>query len=144
MLDRLITDIKTAPDAIRARRSTLRHRVHVLRGEGQERIWTLETNTLSRAEDLLERAEALPVVSRVTTPVERALHRRLEDLTAPPIPDYDTLNAKKAARAVRGLDRVDLAKVRYREQATKNRKTVLDAVSRELDKLREEPVPADQ
>jgi hypothetical protein len=133
MLDRLIPT---------ERRRALVHRARTLRGEGRERLWDLETRALTRAEDLLERAEGLPVVSRVAHPVERLVSERLTAVTAPPIEDYDALNARNAALAVRGLGRVDLLKVRRHEQATKDRKTVYKAIDRELAHLEEEPEAA--
>ena len=144
MLERLITPLKAAPDTLAHQRDVLRQRVRSIRGDGQERIWSLRTDALTRAEGLLEKVDNLPVVNRVATPVEKAVGRRLEALTVPDIEDYDALNARNASLAVRGLDRLELIKVRRYEAANKDRKTVLKAVNKELGKLYAVPEPVAQ
>ena len=99
-------------------------------------LWRVETRALQRTEDLLDLGGRLPVVGRVTTPVGRLVADRLTSVTSPPIADYDTLNARNASLAVRGLDPVDLAKVELRETSTKNRKTVLKAIAKEREEVR--------
>ncbi len=138
MIEKLWTDVKDTPARIRARRNTLvsraRHQAFMARTGGQERIWTLHTTALSEVEDLLQRTAELPVLSRVTTPVERLVAERLEATLAPPLQGYDGMNAKSVRLAVRELDHLGLLRVRRHEQDHKGRKTVLDAVENQLEK----------
>jgi len=140
MLNRVITTIREIPrrtgEGVAHQRDVISRRVTWARGEGHARAWTLKTRTLERADALLDRGGELPVVGRVARPAGRAVHSRLEAACAPPVEDYDSLNAKKAARSVRGLAPVDLLKIERREQATKARKTVSDAIARERDQRR--------
>ncbi|MCB9760878.1 MAG: hypothetical protein H6739_13655 [Alphaproteobacteria bacterium] len=149
MLDSLLQTpekVRQAPERLRTRGTQVvndvRHRVHLARGDGQERLWLLRTDVLTRAEDLLARSKDVPVVSRVLPRAERLVHERLEATTRPPIRDYDDLNVKKVGQAVEGLDRVELLRVRRYEVAHKNRVTVLRAVDRELERLKQPPQAA--
>ncbi len=117
-----------------------RHRAHLARGEGRARLFLVEAQALERLDGLLEAASELPLVGpRVATPVARALQTTVERRTLPDLQDYDQLNAKAAARAVRELDHLGLIKVRRHEAANKGRKTVLDAVERQLQVLSQPP-----
>ena len=53
------------------------------------------------------------------------------------IEDYNTLNAKKAAKAVRDLGLKDLLHVQYHEQKNKNRKTVLQSIDYKLNQYQQ-------
>ena len=143
MLDRLWTDVKDTPNRLRARQATLisraRHQAFMVRTGGQERLWTLHTTALEEVEGWLGRTVELPVVSRVMVPVERLVHDRLEATVAVPLADYETLNAKSAARAIRDLDHLGLLRVRKHEEANKCRKTVLDAIEAQLEKRARPP-----
>ncbi len=145
-MDKLWTDVKDAPARLRARSTTLvtraRHQAFMVRTGGQERIWTLHTSALAEVEDLLARTTELPLVSRVTTPVERLVSDRLEASLAVPVQDFDGLNAKAAMRAVRELDHLGLLRVRRYESAHKARKTVLDAVANQLERRARPPESA--
>ena len=155
MLSRLIDDIKSAPEQLPDRghelfergedlRRRARKRVREIRGTGQERLWTMRVQTLEQIEDIFDKAPELPGVSTVADVAERLVHREIERVTALPIENYDALTAKKIAREVRDLGRIDLLRVRRFEAANKNRKTVLSAISRQLvklDELPQEPVP---
>lgn len=117
-----------------------RHRLHVARGEGQERLFLGTAGALEQLDALLERSAQLPLAERWAPEAERALGRRVTAFTAPSIPDYDALNAKTAARAVKELeDVVELARVRRHEAANKDRKTVHDAVDAALSRLNRPP-----
>ena len=65
------------------------------------------------------------------TPFHAPLRQRIERFNTPIIPDYDVLNTKKIIRQLRGLNTWNLLKVNRREQFTKNRKTIFQAVERE-------------
>ncbi len=120
-----------------------RHRAHLARGEGRERLFLVEAEALERLDGLLEAASELPVVGpRLATPVARVVQTTVERRTLPALEGYDELNAKAAARAVRELDHLGLIKVRRHEAANKGRKTVLDAVERQLQLLSQPPVEA--
>lgn len=53
------------------------------------------------------------------------------------IEDYNNLNAKKAAKAVRSLGLKDLLYIQYHEQKNKNRKTVLQSIDYKLNKYQQ-------
>ena len=139
--------LKEVTEKLLARREEvsdrLTTRVKHLREGGEERLWELEQGALERGGDLLERVQDVPVVSRVVPTADEKRKQWLEAITTPPIADYDALNAKNAANAVRGLSRMDLLKVRRYEAAHKDRKTVYGAVDKELEKLSRQEEPLD-
>ena len=49
------------------------------------------------------------------------------------IENYDSLNAKKAAKQAKSLGLKELLRIRYYEEGTKNRKTVLKAIDARLE-----------
>jgi len=107
-----------------------------VRGEGQEKIWNLETNALDQAIDLLAQMDELPdAVQKAAGPLDRLVRQRLEDITASPVEDYSTLNVRQVGKALADLDWLDLVKVRRIEVESKNRKTVLDAIDASLARL---------
>ena len=113
-----------------------RHRVHVARGEGRERLFLGTAGVLEQLDALLERVEDLPLAEQWVPDA----HGRIEAFKAPSIEGYDDLNAKTAAKAVRALeDVVELARVRRYEGATKDRKTVYEAVDAALARLNAMP-----
>jgi Fe-S oxidoreductase len=150
MIDRLKEEVETAQTRLREasdrwtnERKDLvrnaRHQVHKVREEGSERLWKFERQALAWADEVLERAEDLPGVARVTDPIERLVNQARDAVNANPIPEYDGLNARTAADAVRTLDRVGLAKVARYEAANKNRKTVFQAIERRKGQLDKPP-----
>ena len=150
MLESFVDELKNTPTRIRevpqrlaTRRrrlvASLRHRAHVARGESEERLWRMETSALEGVVDLLGNLDDLPVMGRVVPGAERLVGQALDQVTAVPVEGYADLNAKTAAKAVRGLSRVALLRVQRFEAGHKDRKTVLDAIDRELDKLMAEP-----
>jgi len=123
-----------------------RSRLRVARGQGVERLWTLQVEALARVEQALEGApENLPVLSRMADEAEKLVARRLEAVTAAPLAEYDTLSAKDVRAALSGLGQVELLALRRYEQSHKARKTVLADVERELSRRlqREEVVEAE-
>lgn len=115
------SDLREAP-------TRARDRLRRARDDGRERLWTIRTSALSRASDLVDRADEWPAVGRLATVAGKVLDRELDRLTAVPVEGWDELNARKAADAVAKLDRVGLVAARRRELATKNRVTVLRAI----------------
>ncbi len=53
---------------------------------------------------------------------------------APPVAGYDEMNVREAMASLREIDRYGLLRVERYESAHKARKTVLDAISREVDR----------
>lgn len=146
MLDRIIGDLKSAPKNLADRGSELRSRarstVDRVREDGRERIWEIQVGALERAEQLLHNAPDLPVVGRVADVAEKWVHKGIEASTAVPIADYDELGAKKITKMLVDLDRVSLTRVRRHEVANKARKTVIEAIDKELER-RGRPVVVD-
>ena len=151
MIERLKEEVETAQARLRKFSDRLmvegngfaknaRHQVHKVRTEGSERLYNFEVQALDWADEVLERAEDLPGVSKVKEPIERFVSQAREAVTALPIEDYATLNARNAAAAVRELDFVGLAKVSKYEAANKNRKTVFQAIAGRQAVLAKPPV----
>ena len=143
----MFESLKSAPEALRERQRELvrqlRHRAHVVRGTGRERIFEVEADALRRLGDLLEAADGLPLSEKWVDSAEKVVADALENLTTPSIDDYEALNAKTAAKAVRGLDDwVELVRVRRFESEHRNRKTVLEVVDARLASLKALPVAA--
>ena len=114
-----------------------RHRAHLVRGEGEERLWTLESQAIDWVYGLLERSDS-PGVERVREPVGKLLNQARSSVFANPIEGYDKLNARAAANAVRELGVTGLLQIEKIEAAGKGRKTVYEAIERrrlELQKL---------
>ena len=144
MIPKKFEDLKSVPERLAKRPAVLakraRYRASLLRGESAERLFTVQSDALEKVETLLGKApERVPLVSRVADAAEKAVHERREALTAPPVEGYADMNAKDAIAAVRELDRVDLLKVKRYEEATKDRVTVLRAVSKRFDELDAKP-----
>ena len=139
-MPKFIDDIKTAPERLAeggsALRTAARKRVHTLRRDSEQRLFRLRVEALERAEGLAERSGIAPL--------ERLVTRRLTAFTTPPIAEYDSLNVKQVTGALREAIYVDLLRVRRWEETHKNRKTVLSAVERELEKRERLPeaIPA--
>ena len=115
----------------------LRRQVTAVRNNGQERVWTFETNALEAVEGMLSKGDDTRL-EKLTSSLEDLVTRRLDAVTVPRIESYDELNAKDSIKALRGLDWLDLLKVARYEELTRNRKTVLQAVERTLEGLRAE------
>ncbi|MCP4808940.1 MAG: hypothetical protein GY913_00170 [Proteobacteria bacterium] len=117
-----------------------RHHIHVARGTGRERMFLGTAGVLEHLDELLVRAEVLPLAERWVPDAEKALGERIDAYVSPAIDGYEGLNAKTAAKAVRLLDdRVELARVRRYEAANKDRKTVYEAVDAALTRLNRMP-----
>ena len=148
MLDRVKEELSNLQEKLRGAQGQLvdqadtlvhqaRHRAHLVRGEGEERLWTLETQAIDWVDGLLERSDA-PAMERVREPVGKLLSQARSSVFANPIDGYDALNARSAANAVRELGVTGLLQIEKIETAGKGRKTVFEAIERrrvELQKL---------
>lgn len=136
MLEKVMDQLREAPRRLQSDGARLvgaaRTRARVARGRGEEEAFTRGTAALERLESWLNDRRDVPGLARVAPRAGEWVHEGLARVTALPIADYDTLSAKDAVRALRELPRVDLLRVRRHEQAGKARKTVLDAIGREL------------
>ncbi len=150
MIDRLKEEVGTAQSRLREfsdritneRQDLLRsarHQVHMVREEGSERLYKFEKRALDWADDVIERVDELPGASRMKGSIERLVDQARDAVTALPIEDYDSLNARTAAAEVRTLDSVGLIKILEHETANKARKTVFEAIERRRTKLAKPP-----
>jgi hypothetical protein len=143
MLEKVMDQLREAPRRLQTDGArwvgAARNRARVARGRGEEQAFTRGTAALERLEGWLSERRDIPGLARVVPRAEELVHEGLVRVTALPIADYDTLSAKDVGRALRDLPRVDLLRVRRHEQAGKGRKTVLDAVERELARRMEGP-----
>lgn len=137
MLDKLLHRLPEEPRRLLAQ---ARHDLHVKGEEGRVALWSLSTQGLERAHDVLagEHAAAPAALAR---PLLRVVDRSLRQATALPVPGYDELNARSAAAAVRGLHLLDLERIARHERAHKDRKTVHAAVAQERSRLLAPPTP---
>ncbi|MGB0639149.1 MAG: hypothetical protein ACPGTU_07455 [Myxococcota bacterium] len=115
-----------------------RHRAHLVRGEGAQRLWEIEVQALDWADDVIARND-LPAVEVVTEQVSKLIQQRKDSVLANPIEEYDSLNARAAAAAVRELSWVDLLKIEKIERVGKGRKTVFEAIERRQNELEKPP-----
>jgi hypothetical protein len=115
-----------------------RHKAHMVRGEGAQRLWEIEVQALDWADDVIARNE-VAAVEVVTEQVSRLIQQRKGTVLANPIEDYDSLNARSAAAAVRELNWVDLLKIEKIEKVGKGRKTVFEAIGRRQNDLEKPP-----
>ncbi len=149
MLEQLISDLKAAPEKINEGATRLnerrqefagqaRARVLTVRGDGAERLWNLQTNTLEAVGAVLEKGHDLPVVGRIADKAGELVEGRLEVHTTPIIEDYDGKNAKDVIAAVKALtSNTSLVAIRAYETSHKSRKTVLRAVEARIASLPE-------
>jgi hypothetical protein len=155
MLDRIKEELDTAQERLREASNRLnksgngewirnaRHQVHIVKGEGQERLWLLEQKALELVGSAIEKADGLPSSERVTEPLEKLVEQRKTQALANPVAEFDQLNARAAASSVRQLGRVDLLKVEHYERENKGRKTVFQAIDRRRVVLNKPPFEAD-
>ncbi len=136
MLEKVMDQLREAPRRLQSDSArwmgVARTRARVVRGRGEEEAFTRGTDALERLESWLNERRDVRGFARVVPRAEELVHEGLVRVTALPIEGYDAMAAKDVGRAVRDLPRVDLLRVRRHELAGKARKTVLDAVEREL------------
>jgi len=149
MIDRIKTELKKTQALLKERQSQFteqaddivvqaRHKAHLVRGDGAERLWHFETQALDWVDDVLERGD-VPGVELVKEPVGRLVQQARESVTSNPVEGYGDLNARAAADAVRSLDLVDLLKIERVERSGKGRKTVFEAILRRRSQLQKMP-----
>jgi hypothetical protein len=149
MLENLWNNVKDAPNQLRetpariraipanveARRTALQSdltgRARRARTRGQVSLWRLQLRTLERADTALKGRVETPVVGWVAEPAQRVVHTRLSAVTALPVEGYEAMNAKTAAKSLRGLSPVELLQIERWELANKARKTVATALEAE-------------
>ncbi len=145
MLTRLLDDLKAAPERIRTaptrmadrRRNTTRwarQRVRSARGQTQRQLWSLRVQTLERTGDLLDKGSDVPVIGRIIGPAASFVHSQKSALTAVPVDGFDAMNARDAIAAIKELDALSLFIAERFEAAHKNRKTVMAAIEREVER----------
>ena len=115
-----------------------RHKAHLVKGEGAERLWTFETQAIDWVDDLLERADGTGA-ERVREPVAKLVDQARANVYGNPIDGYDSLNARAAADAVRDLGVTGLLQIELIEKAGKGRKTVFEAIDKRRTQLQKPP-----
>jgi hypothetical protein len=118
--------------------SQARHKAHLAKNAGAQRLWHFENDALDWVEDVIGRSD-MPAVERVREPVSRLVGQARATVMASPIEDYQALNARSAASAVRELDLVGLLKIERIEAQGKGRKTVYEAIDRRRKDLSRAP-----
>lgn len=122
--------------------SRARRRVWLARAQGEERAWRLRVQGLEQLEQIVDRTDKVPVAKNIDIGLSNLVHRGLENAVDTGIENYDNLTAKKIASIVKDLEsRVQLLRVQHYEREHKERKTVLNAVTRRLDRLVPAVVP---
>ncbi len=115
-----------------------RHKAHLFKGEGEERLWNLETQALDWVEDVLDRADGTGA-QKVREPVVKLVEQARASVFRNPIDEYAQLNARAAAAAVRELGVTGLLQIEKIERAGKGRKTVFEAIERRRTELQKPP-----
>jgi hypothetical protein len=138
MIREVIRDVQSVPGKLAQHRDDarkwVRKQVWQAREQGETSLWKLHLQALERAGELVERASELPVLEKVGPNAKGLLQAVEKVTTAPPFPDYDELNVRKIMGSLHELDRFGLLRVQRHEQSHKNRKTVLDAIEREVER----------
>ncbi len=123
-----------AGDLSKAAESWVRARAWEVRETTEDNLWALNLEALASATKLTERAVTVPGLERVE-PGVRDLIEAWEKITVqPPVAGYAEANVREIIGGLHALDRFGLLRVRHWETAHKARKTVLDAVERELER----------
>lgn len=113
-------------------RRLVRKRIYDVREQGERNLFELHVSTLEAADTLLDRAEGVPVLDRVGASA-RGLLETIEKATVePPLDDYTSLNVRQVMAQLRDLDHIGLLRVHRFESDNRSRKTILDAIDREL------------
>ncbi len=116
----------------RTRSEHVRRQARTLRAQGEVAAFDAGVDTLARVQAALAKGHDLPIVAGVLPRAEAILAAGQERLTSVTIPDYDAMNVKQVVAKLDTLPRFELLRVRRHEMAGKRRKTILDAVQREL------------
>ena len=111
-----------------------RRRVYDARESGETQLWNLHVQTLEAANQLLENTPEHPVLERVGRSARDLVEAVERATTHPPIEGYVELNVRQVMSEIRDLDRFGLLRVHRFESAHKNRKTILNAITRELER----------
>lgn len=138
MIRDIVRDVRELPTRLAEGREQARRwvkrRVTEARAQGEDNLWKLHLVALDRGRELVDRAGGVPVLDKVA-PNARDLLQAVEKATLlPPLPEYDELNVRKIIGSLHALDRLGLMRVRHWESEHKARKTILDAVERELER----------
>lgn len=138
MIRERLREVQQVPQRLVTRggeaREWVLRRVSGVREQSEQRLWTLQVSALAGASDLIDRAAKVPALERVI-PNARDLLEAVEKVAStPPIADYDELNVRKILGSLHTFDRLGLLRLQRHETAGKARKTILDAVQRELDR----------
>lgn len=132
----LLDELGRTPARLASARSDVRRfvrrNVYAARDRGETNLFTLQLQALEAASDLVDRAAGVKGLSVVSDNAKSWLGKVEHAVLHPPLEGYDDLNVRTINRALRDLDRFGLLRVRTYESAHKNRKTILDAVEREM------------
>jgi hypothetical protein len=134
----LLHRIRGAQDDLRRRRADARRwvhaRAHAVRNEGETRWFDLQVEAIDQGRKLLERAAEVPALQPVQEPAQRWFDALQGALLAPAMDDYDALAVRDVIKGLYLVDHLGLLRIRRHEAQHKNRKTILDAIQRELEK----------
>jgi hypothetical protein len=134
----LLHRIQHAQDGLRRRRDDARRwvsaRAHAVRTDGEARLFDLQVGAIDQGRKLLERAAEVPALQPVQAPAQRWFAALQSALLAPAMEDYDALAVRDVLKGLYLIDHIGLLRIRRHEAQHKNRKTILDAIQRELEK----------
>lgn len=104
------------------------------RAHAEDKLWSLNLGALSRVHELLDRAAIVPGLDTVRPRLRELVATWESATTRPPVAGYDEQNVRAVLHDLHTHDRLGLLRIRHWEAAHKNRKTILDAVDRELER----------
>jgi hypothetical protein len=135
---RLLSRIQAAPVRLAKGRSDaekwVQTRTAGLRAAGETRAWELQVSAIEQAGTLFQRGEELPVIGGIAHRASELLKSVEMTALAPPIEGYDDCSVRDVLKVLHTIDRIGLLRLTRYEASHKNRKTILDAARKELDR----------
>jgi hypothetical protein len=138
----VVAEVVATTASLRERRAEARRwvqgRAYTLRTDAESRAFDLSLKALDAGRTLLDQASATPqlapVIGTVEGPARAFFDRLTAAATTPSVAGYDELAVRDILKTLHALSHPNLLRVRHHEAGNKNRKTILDAIQRELDK----------
>lgn len=138
--NRLFSEVERTRDELarqqRAATRWVKRQAWAARERGESRLWDLQLQAFSTADGLADGLVAssarVPLLQPVGERVRQLVQRAEAAALNAPLAGYDELNVREILAALRDLDRNGLRRVERAELAGKNRKTIVDAIHREV------------
>ncbi len=134
---RILEELRRTPGTVSSQADdllrSLRHRIVELQATGETRLFEAQVAALHSAAALAKKATDATGLEHIESMIAEIERRTID----PTIDAYDDLNVREVAAKLDGLSRNELLRIQFHERQNKNRKTVIQAVGKALDKLAE-------